>query len=168
MEKDFVQLLEKLYREQYTQIYRKAYELLGDAFAAEDATEEVFVAIIGHQVWWTKQNESIRLDYVMKTCESVCCKMVENREKVRFIEYEEKTPENQDGRMEKQVEQSMEVSEYLENLSELDRKIFEERYYGNHTVKEIAFMNNMSENNVSKHLSRGKDKILGRIEKIKK
>lgn len=167
MDNIFVQLLEMLYRERYSQIYRSAYERLGDAFAAEDAVEEVFIAIISHQVWWTKQNESVRFDYVMKTCESVCHKMIENREKIRFIEYEEKTVENEDGRMEKQVEQSMEALEYLENLSELDKKIFEERYYGDCTVKEIAHLNDMSENNVSKHLSKGKNKILGSIKKMK-
>lgn len=156
---EFAKLLEELYREKYSELYKKAYERLGDAFAAEDVVEEVFVSVIGHQVWWTKQNENVRNDYVMRICETICGKMIENREQVRLIEYEEKTSENEDGRMELSVEQGIEVSEYLNNLSELDKKIFEERYYANRSVKEIAHMNKMSENNVSKHISRGKEKI---------
>lgn len=160
IEKDeFIKMLEELYREKYSEIYRKAYERLGDTFAAEDAVEEVFVAIIGHQVWWSKQNENVRVDYVMRTCENICTKMLDSRERVRFIEYEEKTPENDDGRMELSVEMGIEVSEYLDELNDLDRKLFGERYYENHSVKEIAHMNNMTENNVSKHLARGRDKM---------
>lgn len=156
---EFVKLLEELYQKKYSELYRRAYEMLGDRYAAEDAVEEVFVTIMGHQVWWTKQNENVRFEYVVRTCETVCCKILEEREKVRLIEYEEKTPENDDGRMELGVEQGVEVSGYLDKLSELDKAIFEERYFENHTVKEIAQHNNMSENNVSKHLARGKEKM---------
>lgn len=156
---EFARMLEKLYEEKYLEIYRMAYERLGDAFAAEDVVEEVFITIMGHQVWWAKQNENVRLEYVMRTCESLCCKIIEDREKVRFIEYEEKTPENEDGIMELSVEQGIEVSEYLDELNDLDRKLFGERYYENHSVKEIAHMNNMTENNVSKRLARGRNKM---------
>lgn len=156
---EFVKLLEELYQKKYSELYRRAYEMLGDRYAAEDAVEEVFVTIMGHQVWWTNQNEKVRFEYVMRACETVCCKMLAEREKVRLIEYEEKTPENEDGRMELGVEQGVEVSGYLDKLSELDKAIFEERYFGDYSVKEIAQHNNMSENNVSKHLARGKEKM---------
>lgn len=167
MENDFIQMLEELYQKKYTDIYQKAYEMLGDVYAAEDVAEEVFIAVISHQVWWAKQNERVRFEYVMQTCEKLCRKLLDNREQVRLIEYEEKISEGEGDGMETVV-QGLEVKGYLENLSELDRKIFEERYYNNRTIKEIACLNNMSENNVSKHLSRGREKMFENIKKENK
>ena len=53
----FPEQLEKLYKNEYYRLYMKAVNELGDFFLAEDVGEEVFVAIIRHNRWWSGQPE---------------------------------------------------------------------------------------------------------------
>jgi len=58
-----------------------------------------------------------------------------------------------------------EVNDILSHLNESDRTLFKQHYLEGHTLKEIAFKNNISVSNIYNRISRGRKKIRERISK---
>ena len=58
-----------------------------------------------------------------------------------------------------------EVNDILSYLNESDRTLFKQHYLEGHTLKEIAFKNNISVSNIYNRISRGRKKIRERISK---
>ena len=58
-----------------------------------------------------------------------------------------------------------EVNDILSHLNESDRTLFKQHYLEGHTLKEIAFKNNISVSNIYNRISRGRKNIRERISK---
>jgi len=58
-----------------------------------------------------------------------------------------------------------EINDILSHLNESDRTLFKQHYLEGHTLKEIAFKNNISVSNIYNRISRGRKKIRERISK---
>jgi len=58
-----------------------------------------------------------------------------------------------------------EINDILSHLNESDRILFKQHYLDGHTLKEIAFKNNISVSNIYNRISRGRKKIRERISK---
>ena len=157
----FPKMLEELYRNEYYRLYMKAVNELGDFFLAEDVVEEVFVAIIRHNRWWSGLSERDRVKYAEKTCSSICREFLRKREKVRLVAYKDDVEERENNQMSAQVRmiEREAMLKYLEKLDKEDQDIFIEKYFDGLSIKSIAGIHHMTEATVAKRLSRGR-KIL--------
>ena len=154
----FTEYLEKLYNEEYSELYQRAVLMLGDFYMAEDAVEEVFVTIICHFRWWTNLSEIDRVRYAREVCMAVCKRMLKKRERFYMCEFK---AELGDGDY-----RSVKERELLENedalryaltfLKKEDREMFKDKYYGGLSNKAIAKKYCISEALVAKRLQRGR------------
>ncbi|MGN0373931.1 MAG: RNA polymerase sigma factor [Butyrivibrio sp.] len=156
---DFAGLLESLYRNEYVNLFDEAVRILGDYYLAEDVVEEVFLTILKHRVWWSVQKDNIRVKYARDICRIICLDLLKCRDGTRLIEFREDVPSDEENVITTSVIERDNINTYLSPLNETDRKIFEYRYCYGMSVKEIAGICGISENNVSQHLSRGRKKI---------
>lgn len=153
-------LLEELYQEEYKQLYDMAFNLLHDEYDAEDAVTEVVMTIIGHKVWWEKQNKNIRLEYAEKICKKECQKIISERNAAQKVEFVDNKPKKgMDIEFELKLLEQENLTELFGHLKEIDREIFAARYIEHKSVKDIAVTMETSENNISKHLSRGRKEL---------
>ncbi len=157
----FPKMLEELYRNEYYRLYMKAVNELGDFFLAEDVVEEVFVAIIRHNRWWSGLPEKDRIKYAEKICSSICREFLRKREKVRLVAYKDDVEERENNQISAQVRmlEREAMLKYLENLDGVDQDIFVEKYFDGLSIKSIASIHNMTESTVAKRLSRGRKKL---------
>ena len=154
---DKFEVLEELYQKEYRRLYEMAYNELHDECDAEDVVTEVVMTIMRHRVWWEKQNENVRVQYAVKTCEKVCEEFSLRRNKILKVESkEDKSKKGIDIEFEKKLLENENLVEVFECLKEKDREIFTARYIEGQSVKAIAARHNTSENNISKRLSRGR------------
>ncbi len=153
-------LLEELYQKEYGRLYDMALNLLHDEYDAEDALTEVMMSIMGHKVWWEKQNENVRLDYAEKICKKACQKIISERGAVHKVEFVDNKPKKgMDIEFELKLLEHENLIELFGHLREIDREIFTARYIERKSVKDIAATMETSENNISKHLSRGRKEL---------
>lgn len=157
----FPEMLEELYRNEYYRLYMKAVNELGDFFLAEDAVEEVFVAIIRHNRWWSGLGERDRIKYAEKICISICREFMRKREKIRLVAYRDDVEERENSQISAQVRmvERDAMLRCLEKLNDLDQEIFIEKYFDGLSIKSIAGIHNMTESAVAKRLSRGRKKL---------
>ena len=162
----FKQFLEKLYAEEYANLYESAFLMLGDLFLAEDAVEEVFVTIICHRRWWTQQSESERVRYAKKICLATCKKILKKRDRFFMMGYMDDVGEGDDSSDMKRslIEQGEDLKIALSFLKKEDRAIFEDKYFNGLTHKAIANKYGISENLVAKRLERGRILLRSKIQ----
>ena len=162
----FEQYLEKLYIEEYANLYESAFLMLGDLFLAEDAVEEVFVTIICHRRWWAQQSEKERVGYAKKVCVVTCKKILKKRERFFMREYIDDAGMGDDTSDLKRgiLEKGEDLRIALAFLKEEDRLIFEDKYFNGLTHKAIANKYGISENLVAKRLERGRILLRSKIQ----
>ena len=163
----FPEQLEALYKNEYYNLYMKAVNELGDFFLAEDVVEEVFVAIIRHNRWWSGQPEKERIRYAEKICSSICREYVGKRNKMKLVEFREDVEEKDNIQADAQVRilEREAMMQALDKLDKEDKEIFIEKYFDGMNIKSIARIHNMTEHNVTKRLSRGRQRLKGIIKK---
>lgn len=153
-------LLEELYQKEYEHLYEMAYNELHDEYDAEDVVTEVIMTIMQHKIWWEKQNEQVRTQYAIKTCEKVCKEFCIKRNKISKVEFkEDKSKKGMDVEFEKKLLEQENLMALFECLKETDKDIFTARYIEGQSIKTIAGRYKTSENNISKRLSRGRKVI---------
>ncbi len=157
----FPEQLEALYRNEYYRLYMMAVNEVKDFFLAEDVVEEVFVAIIRHNRWWSGIPEKDKVQYAERMCISISRELTRRREKVRFIEYRDDVEERENTQISAQVRllEREAMFQTLEKLDKEDRDIFVEKYFDGLSIKSIAGLHGMTEYNVAKRLSRGRKKL---------
>ena len=163
MEK-FTEYLEKLYQEEYSELYQMAVLMLGDFYMAEDAVEEVFLTIICHFRWWTELCEWDRVSYAKKVCNIVCKRMLEKRERFYMCEFKEEMSEGDYSSVkERELLENEDALRYaLTFLKKEDREMFKDKYFVGLANKDIAKKYGVSESVVAKRLQRGRE-IMYRI-----
>lgn len=161
----FKQFLEKLYAEEYANLYESAFLMLGDLFLAEDAVEEVFLTIICHRRWWAQQSKRERVGYAKKICLVTCKKILQKRERFFMTEYMDDVGvgDNSSDLKRNQLESGEDLRLALSFLKKEDRMIFEDKYFNGLTHKEIANKYGISENLVAKRLERGRMLLRAKI-----
>lgn len=157
----FPEQLEELYHNEYYRLYMKAVNELGDFFLAEDVVEEVFVAIIRHNRWWSGLSVKDRVKYAEKMCISIAREMGRKRDRFKYVEYREDVEEKEDTQVNAQVRllEREAMMQSLEKLDREDKEIFVEKYFDGLSIKSIAGLHYMTEANVAKRLSRGRKKL---------
>ena len=161
----FPEQLEALYKNEYYNLYMKAVNELGDFFLAEDVVEEVFVAIIRHNRWWSGLPAKERVRYAEKMCSSICREFIGKRNKIKLVEYRDDVEEKENKQVSAQVKilEREAMMQALDKLNKEDKEIFIEKYFDGMNIKSIARIHNMTEYNVAKRLSRGRKRLKGLI-----
>lgn len=155
----FTECFEKLFLEEYADLYQKAVQLLGDFYMAEDAVEEVFVTVICHYRWWTELKEEDQISYARKICELICKRMLKKRERVYVCEFREDMAEGDYSsvRERESVENEETLKYALSFLKKEDRDIFKDKYFAGLSNKDIARKYGIGEGVVAKRLQRGRE-----------
>ena len=163
----FPEQLEELYKNEYYNLYMKAVNELGDFFLAEDVVEEVFVAIIRHNRWWSGLPAKERVRYAEKVCSSICRECIGKRNKMKLVEYKDDIEEKDTNQINAQVKilEREAMMQALDKLDKVDKEIFVEKYFDGMNIKSIARIHNMTEHNVAKRLSRGRQRLKGIMKK---
>lgn len=152
---------EKIFRREYTRMYRAAYVLLGDEDEAKDAVQDVFAHL------WDKtetlREESLRL-FLMTCIRNRCLNIIAHKQKQ--LETTSKlavanTPETTTAWDEKSDDELTDmVQSYIdERLTPQTGRIIRMRYDDDKSYKEISNKLGISLSAVNKHIVQGMRKL---------
>ena len=161
----FPEQLEKLYKNEYYRLYMKAVNELGDFFLAEDVVEEVFVAIIRHNRWWSGISEKDRINYAEKMCSIICREFRKKRDRFKHVAYKDDVEERDEYQINAELRliEREAMLQNLDNLDKEDKEIFLEKYFDGMSIKNIACLHGLTEANVTKRLQRGRRRLKGLV-----
>lgn len=157
------ELMGHLYVECKMELYETALEAVKDTYLAEDIVDDVFLHIIYHHRWWKDQKYEVRKKYADTICAMLCKRYQKDQSKIKAYSYSDEvlfTKALTTSCYTKYVESEV-IRQLLKALKVADRDIFKKRYFNELPVHKIAEETNMSENNVSQRLARGR-KLLRR------
>jgi len=140
-------------------LYRMANSILLDEEAAKDCVQDVYVKL------WEKRNQLDKVEnlssFVMKSMRNLCLdKLRKNREIDLETAKCELNPEQVS--LQENIEQkdmTRLITQYINQLPELQRTIIRLRDVEGFEIKEIAFITASNENAVTVNLSRARTKI---------
>jgi len=140
-------------------LYRMANSILLDEEAAKDCVQDVYVKL------WKKRNQLDKVEnlssFVMKSMRNLCLdKLRKNREIDLETAKCELNPEQVS--LQENIEQkdmTRLITQYINQLPELQRTIIRLRDVEGFEIKEIAFITASNENAVTVNLSRARTKI---------
>lgn len=138
-------------------LYREAYRMLGDAFEAEDAVQNLYVRL------WEQKDRLEHLvspkEYCLRALRNICIdrwrKMRTRNEEVQLMEeiVEINAPPDAE------QEEAKEFAEhFLSSLTDLQRQVMTMQMRGN-SIEEIATMTALTQGNVKVMLSRMRKKF---------
>lgn len=140
-------------------VLRAAYACCGSYHEAEDITQEVFLTLHGQPRTFSSDEH---LKAWLLRCTINRCRNYIKSGRVRlstFLEGADELPDNSSDR------QDTEIREKVAGLPEKYRSVIHLYYYEGYKIREIAEMNEMSENTVSSLLRRGRQKLKLELEK---
>jgi RNA polymerase sigma-70 factor (ECF subfamily) len=150
------QEFERLFKENYSHMYRMAFSMVENADDAKDAVHQVFV-----QIWKRKPqvaDDSIR-GYLLAATRNQCLHLLRSRQLQRQME-DELRQDIAAGESEEREELLRQLHQVIDNnLTEQDRRVLSLHYDEEMTYEETAIVLGISASAVNKHITRSLEKI---------
>lgn len=150
---------EQLVRKYQYALFARAYRLLNDVHAAQDATQEVFVRAFKHIASFdpTKQVRP----WLYAICSNYCKDYIRKNARLRYLPEETEGPNEYETILERLIKEDQHKRLHLAllQLPSTYRLPIEQHYWRNLSYQTIALYNQIPLNTVRTRIRRGKDML---------
>ena len=147
---------ETVWRENYSRLYRIAYDFLQDDEASRDVVSEVFT-----KAWqkWDSMNANTVDNYLFISVRNSCYnKLRERGSQDRYADYVKHFYDTVDyNHFDTVDERITELNDMVENLPSKTRFVLKQCYYEKHTYKEVGEMMGITSDGVKRHIMKALD-----------
>jgi RNA polymerase sigma-70 factor (ECF subfamily) len=158
---------EKIYEKYSRLMYSKAYEILQDHYLTEDAVSEAFIRILKNLRKLDDNVPSARTaSFVVTVVKNVALTMVEKKNTVEIVSFEESYDVQDDNNCEMQIVAGLNAEEILnivDSLNEDLKQVFLFYYAYEMSLKEIGDCLGITANLAAVRLHRARKKLSERI-----
>ena len=151
--------VEELYSYCKREIVKLVMERITNVDLAEDITSDVFMGVMAHEKWFFTIDATRQIAYVHDMAEKMCTNYLTVFER-KIFEFNEEAFGGVEAKEDAyDFVETDEIERWIRILPEAERRTVEKRYLQNKSIEEIAMEEGISENAVSKRLSRARNRI---------
>lgn len=151
--------IESLFKTYYARMYRLAFSILFDEAESKDVVSDVFASLLSDKMVLMSEKAE---GYLIVSVRNRCRNVLEHKQvKERFVRLQTGvgTESTQDNTADEQLRMQELIRYVEENLSPLERNVFQLRYLKELTCKEIAETVGVSRQTVHTNLRQAIEKI---------
>ena len=151
--------VEELYSYCTKEIVKLVMERITNADLAEDITSDIFMGVMAHEKWFFTIDAARQVEYVHDMAGKMCTNYLAVFER-KIFEFKEEAFGGVEAKEDTyDFVETDEMERWIRDLPDIERRTVEKRYIQNKSIEVIAMEEGVSENAVSKRLSRARSRI---------
>ena len=151
--------VEELYSYCKKEIVKLVMERITNADLAEDITSDIFMGVMAHEKWFFTIDAARQVEYVHDMAGKMCTNYLAVFER-KIFEFKEEAFGGVEAKEDTyDFVETDEMERWIRDLPDIERRTVEKRYIQNKSIEVIAMEEGVSENAVSKRLSRARSRI---------